>query len=132
MLGPEIHLNIIAAALHHEFLREPSRFGTLAVYAVGGVLAGALSFILRQPVKRIAVVAALAVGYWFLAQWLFNHANWVVPVAVPLLVLIVSSSAIFTHDFILERLERVKLKHTMGLYFSPRVLDAVLADPGSM
>ena len=26
----------------------------------------------------------------------------------------------------------MKLKHTMGLYFSPRVLEAVLADPGSM
>jgi len=132
MLGPEIHLNIIAAALHGEFLREPARFGTLVVIALGGVLAGALSFILRQPVKRLVVVAALAVGYWFLAQWLFDHVNWVVPVAVPLLVLIVSSSAIFTHDFVLERLERMKLKHTMGLYFSPRVLEAVLADPGSM
>ena len=35
-------------------------------------------------------------------------------------------------DFITERLERMKLRHTMGLYFSPRVLEAVLADPGSM
>src|SRR4030095_11417492 len=30
------------------------------------------------------------------------------------------------------RLERMRLKHTMGLYFSPRLLDAVLSDPGSM
>ena len=132
MLGPEIHLNIVAAALRHEFLREPARFGVLAAIALGGVLAGALSFILRQPIKRVFAVAALGIGYWFFAQWLFDHANWVVPVAVPLLVLIVSSSAIFTYDFVLERLERMKLKHTMGLYFSPRVLEAVLADPGSM
>ncbi len=132
MPGPEIHLNIIAAALHHEFLREPARFGTLAVIALGGMLAAALSFVLRQPVKRLVTVAGLGIGYWFLAQWLFNHANWVVPVAVPLLVLVLSSSAIFTYDFVLERLERMKLRHTMGLYFSPRVLEAVLADPGSM
>ena len=33
---------------------------------------------------------------------------------------------------LLERLERMKLRNTMGLYFSPRVLEAVLADPGSM
>jgi adenylate cyclase len=37
-----------------------------------------------------------------------------------------------SYDFVLERLERMKLRHTMGLYFSPRVLEAVLADPGSM
>jgi len=132
MLGPEIHLSIMAAALHCEFLREPAQFGTLAVITLAGVLAGALSFVLRQPVKRLATVAVLGIGYWFLAQWLFDRANWVVPVAVPLLVLIVSSSAIFTYDFVLERLERMKLRHTMGLYFSPRVLEAVLADPGSM
>ena len=132
MLGPEMHLNIIAAALHHEFLRETARYGTLVVVALGGLLAGALSFVWRQPVRRLVIVGASGIGYWFLAQWLFDHANWVVPVAVPLLVLIVSSSAIFTYDFVLERLERVKLRHTMGLYFSPRVLEAVLADPGSM
>jgi len=36
------------------------------------------------------------------------------------------------YDFVVERLERMKLRHTMGLYFSPRVLEAVLSDPGSM
>ena len=48
------------------------------------------------------------------------------------MVLIASSVIALAYDFVLERLERVKLRHTMGLYFSPRVLDAVLADPGSM
>ena len=132
MLGPELHLNIIAAALHHEFLRETGRFGNLAFIAFGGALAGMLSFVLRQPGKRLLLVGALSIGFWFLAQWLFDHANWVVPVAVPLLVLAVCSLAIFGYDFVLERLERIKLRHTMGLYFSPRVLEAVLADPGSM
>jgi adenylate cyclase len=37
-----------------------------------------------------------------------------------------------TFDFVLERVKRAQLRHTMSLYFSPRVLDAVLADPGSM
>jgi adenylate cyclase len=72
------------------------------------------------------------VVYWFVAQWIFNRGGWVVPVAVPLLVFVSSSIAILAYDFVLERLERVKLRHTMGLYFSPRVLEAVLADPGSM
>jgi adenylate cyclase len=51
---------------------------------------------------------------------------------LPLLVLVVSSLVVLAYDFVLERLERVKLRHTMGLYFSPRVLEAVLSDPGSM
>jgi adenylate cyclase len=132
MLGPELHLNIIAAALNHEFLRETAGAGTMAIISLGGFLACALSFLLRQPIRRLLIVAGVVIGYCFFAQWLFDHANWVVPVAVPLFVLVTSSLAIFAYDFVLERLERIKLRHTMGLYFSPRVLEAVLADPGSM
>ncbi len=68
----------------------------------------------------------------FLQQLLFDHVGQAVPQAVPLLVLVISSLIVLAYDFVLERVERVKLKHTMGLYFSPRVLEAVLSDPGSM
>ena len=132
MLGPEIHLNILAAALHGEFLHDLSRWPRLLVVLLGGVLAGLLSAVVRQPVKRLAALAALVVGVWFLAQALWDHAGLVIPVAVPLLVLVVSSLSILAYDFVLEQLERIKLRHTMGLYFSPRVLEVVLADPGSM
>jgi len=63
---------------------------------------------------------------------LFNYHNLFVPSVAPLSVLSISGVASLAYDFILERLEKIKLRHTMGLYFSPRVLDAVLADPGSM
>ncbi|HVR36537.1 MAG TPA: adenylate/guanylate cyclase domain-containing protein [Methylomirabilota bacterium] len=132
MSGPEIHLNVIASALHGEFLRDASRAATLAVIALSGIFAGALCFIVRQPMKRLLAVVGLSAGYWFLAQLLFDQIGWVVPVVVPLLVLITSSIVLLAYDFVLERLERMKLRHTMGLYFSPRVLEAVLADPGSM
>ncbi|HUR46485.1 MAG TPA: adenylate/guanylate cyclase domain-containing protein [Candidatus Saccharimonadales bacterium] len=132
MLGPEIHLNIIASALRGEFMRETSRFAALTMTILSGLLAGGLTFLVRQPVKRLLVVAALGLGYWLLGQVLFDHGQWVIPVAVPLMVLVFSSSVLFSYDFSLERLERMKLRHTMGLYFSPRVLEAVLADPGSM
>jgi len=132
MLGPEIHLNAIAAALHHEFFRETPLKVEMFIVALGGVCAGLLCFTIRQPVKRLLGVVVLGTGYWFFAQWLFDHAGRVVPVATPLMVLITGSVIVLAYDFVLEQLERVKLRHTMGLYFSPRVLDAVLADPGSM
>ena len=51
---------------------------------------------------------------------------------VPLGTLGACSLTTFAYDFVLESLEKMKLRNTMGLYFSPRVLEAVLADPGSM
>jgi len=132
MGGPEIHLNILNAALHGEFPRECSLVASLFIIALSGMVAAALCFLVRLPGKRLLSVVGSGVGYTFLAQLLFDHAGQVIPLAVPLLILVVSSLIVLAYDFVLERLERMKLRHTMGLYFSPRVLDAVLADPGSM
>jgi adenylate cyclase len=132
MGGPEIHLQIINAALHGEFPQERSMLASLFIIALSGIIACALCFLVRQPGKRLLSVVGLAVGYAFFSQMLFSHAGQVVPIAVPLMVLVLSSLIVLGYDFVLERLERMKLRNTMGLYFSPRVLDVVLADPGSM
>jgi adenylate cyclase len=78
------------------------------------------------------VIFAAGAGLFFAAKILFDHANLIFPVVSPLLVLAIIGVGALGYDFVVERLERMKLRHTMGLYFSPRVLDAVLADPGSM
>ena len=132
MVGPEIHLHFLNAALHGEFLVEPSLTENLWIIAMSGVLAAASCFIIRQPGTRLLVVIGIGLGYLFIAQWLFNHIGWAMPLSVPMLVLMLISLIVFFYDFVLERLERMMLRNTMGLYFSPRVLEAVLADPGSM
>jgi adenylate cyclase len=132
MAGPEIHLQILNAALHGEFPREHSLIASLFIVALSGVVASALCFLVRQPGRRLLSVVGVSVGYAIFAQLLFDHAGGVVPLAVPPVVLILSSLIVLAYDFVLETLERIKLRHTMGLYFSPRVLEAVLADPGSM
>jgi adenylate cyclase len=132
MAGPEIHLQILNAALHGEFPREHSLIANLFIIAMSGVIACALCFVVRQPGRRLLSVVGVSVGYAIFAQLFFDHAGGVVPLAVPPVVLILSSLVVLAYDFVLETLERIKLRHTMGLYFSPRVLEAVLADPGSM
>ena len=132
MAGPEIHLNIINAALRGEFFRELALWARGALVVLTGLLSAALCRLIRQPVKRLGVAVALGAVYLLLTYALFNNANVVVPPVTPLLVLITCALAALAYDFIVERLERMKLRHTMGLYFSPRVLEAVLADPGSM
>lgn len=132
MGGPEIHLQVLAAALQGEFPRELSIVPSLFILGMSGTIAAALCFLVRQPAKRLFCVVGLSGGYAVFTQLLFDHAGWVVPLAVPLLSLVSGSMIVLTYDFVLERLERMKLRNTMGLYFSPRVLEIVLANPGSM
>jgi len=132
MAGPEIHLNIINAGLRGRFLKETSHGEAALTVTLAGLIAALLCQFVTQPLKRLtAIIFLCAMG--LAAAWVcFNHLDRVVPSVAPLSILLVSGLASLGYDFVLERLEKIKLKHTMGLYFSPRVLDAVLADPGSM
>jgi len=132
MAGPEIHLNIINAALNGEFLRETPPPASGAVIVLAGLVAAALCQFVRAPVKRLLVIFFGGAGIFLVAKLSFDRANLIFPVVSPVLVLAVIGVGALGYDFVAERLERMKLRHTMGLYFSPRVLDAVLADPGSM
>lgn len=132
MLGPEIHLNILNAALHGGFIRETPPVASGALIALAGVFAVVLCRLVPAPINRLLAIMVAGVAIFFGAEFLFNHANLISPVVSPLLVLGITGVGALGYDFIVERLERMKLRHTMGLYFSPRVLDVVLADPGSM
>ena len=132
MAGPEIHLNLLNAALHGEFLRETPPLASGAIVALAGFFAAALCRFIRTPLKRLLAILAAGIAIFCAAKFCFNHANLIFPVVSPLLVLAVTGVGALGYDFVVERLERMKLRHTMGLYFSPRVLDAVLDDPGSM
>lgn len=138
MPGPEIHLNIINAALHGEFLRETSPRVTLLVIAFAGMLAAALCFIFREPVKRLLVVIALGAGWWFLAKYLFEHAGifaptavplLILPVAAPVLVLFIGSVVVLSFDFLLERRDKARVRRTLERYVSKNVVKELLDNP---
>ncbi|MCX6895367.1 MAG: adenylate/guanylate cyclase domain-containing protein [Verrucomicrobia bacterium] len=138
MPGPEIHLNIINAALHGEFLRNTSVRATLLVIAIAGLLAAALCFLFREPVKRLLVVFALGAGWWFLAKYLFEHAGifiptaaplLILPVAAPLTVLFIGSAVVLSFDFLLERLDKARVRKTLERYVSKNVVKELLDNP---
>jgi len=132
MAGPEIHLQIINAALHGEFLRDFPPLAGGALIVLAGLIGAMLCLSVRAPLKRLVTIIALS-GVFFIAAFLcFDLPGIVAFFVSPLLVLLTIGVSALVFDFVTERLERMKLKHTMGLYFSPRVLEAVLADPGSM
>lgn len=131
MLGPEIHLNIIGAALQGEFLRETSKAINLATIALAGVLAWALAFLRKQILRRIAIVVGLSCCYALLCQVLFDRANLVVLAVSPLLALNFSSLLIFGYDFVLERMEKRRTRKTLERYVSRDVVKELLDNPES-
>jgi adenylate cyclase len=132
MPGPEVHLNIIAAALHSEFLNEPAMLVDLMVICAAGVLAFALCFLVHQPMKRLLAIFLFSVAYWILGQTFFNQHGpgaRVILMGTPLLVMILSSSIALTYDYLLERHEKRRVRRTLERYVSRDVVKELLDNP---
>ena len=132
MLGPEIHLNIISAALHGRFLRDTGLYENLLIILLAGLLASTLSFLVHQPLRRLAAIAVLAVAYWYGAQWMFNRADLVMPVASPLLVLTLSGVFVLAYDYFVEKFERTRTRKMVERYVSKNIAAELLDNPETL
>ncbi|MEQ2007699.1 MAG: adenylate/guanylate cyclase domain-containing protein [Limisphaerales bacterium] len=133
MKGPEVHLNLINAALNRAYIQATSYRTNLYIVACTGLLAISLCLTIKSPIRRLLVIAALSLLHLFgFAQWLFDARSLLVPAFTPLLVLNLSGIGALGYEFTVELLARRKLRATMDLYFSPKVSAYVLANPGSM
>ena len=85
MTGPELHLNIINAALHQEFLTESMLSVQLCIIALAGAAAAALCFLIHQPLKRLLAMFLLTAVYWTLAFEFLPNAHSVTKVVFVLI-----------------------------------------------
>jgi adenylate cyclase len=131
MLGPEIHLNILGAALHGAFLREVQPGGRLVITALAGLLASVLSFLARRPLPRFLALLLVGIGYLFLARELYDLANLIIPVASPMLVLLASGVGVLGYDYFRELFERQRTRRTLERYVSRNLVKELLDNPST-
>lgn len=129
MPGPELHLNAINAALHHEFLSELSVPAVLSLTIMARLLAILLSVALRSPWLRLIALLALDAGWAWLALFLFNHASFYLPVAAPGLQFNLTLLLGLAADFTLERVEKKRVRRTLERYVSRDVVREMLDHP---
>ncbi len=130
MPGPEIHLNILGAALHREFIAEPNSFWQLSLIALTGLVAFALCVLAQNPLKRLVGLAGANAGYIALVFAFFDRANGLLlPLATPLLVLNISGITTSAYDYFLERRDKRRVRRTLERYVSRDVVKELLDNP---
>jgi adenylate cyclase len=129
MPGPELHLNAINAALHHEFIGElsPPIFAGVAFGAA--CLALALSLFVRSPWMRLGSLLLCNAGAGATGLFLFNYASVFVPVIGPALEVNGIVLLGLISDFALERVEKVRVRRTLERYVSRDVVHEMLDQP---
>ena len=129
MLGPEIHLNVMSAALRGEFLGETSMPLNYGIISGMGGLALALGLVVLGPIRRLFATAAVILAYLTLCVWAASAHDFVLLVVTPLIALSTCALASFTYDFVLVRREKNRTRRALERYVSKDVVHEVLDNP---
>ena len=130
-LGPELHLQAMAAALAHEFLRPtPRKFG-LTLVAAAGLLACSLVALVRKPLICLGALVAITAAYLGMARLLYDKTGLLLLTVPVLTALVLSGSFSLGFEYILERLEKLRTRRTLERYVSKNLVREILDNPDS-
>jgi adenylate cyclase len=129
--GPGLHLQAMAAALGHEFLRPtPPKFG-LTLVAAAGLIAWSLVAFLRRPLLCVGALVAITAAYLGMAR-LFYDKTGLLLLTVPVVsALLLSGLFSLGFEYALERIEKLRTRRTLERYVSKNLVKEVLENPGS-
>ena len=127
--GPGLHLEAMAAALGHEFLRAtPPKIG-LAMVGAAGLIAWALVAFLRKPLLCVGTLIAITATYLGAAR-LFYDKTGLLLLTVPVLsALLLSGIISLGFEYAVERLEKLRTRRTLERYVSRNLVKEILENP---
>jgi len=129
--GPALHLQAMAAAMSHDFLKPtPAKTG-LALVGAAGLVAWLLIVFLRRPLLCLGALVAITGAYLGAAR-LFYDKTGLLLLTVPVLsALLLSGLFALGFEYALERLEKLRTRQTLERYVSKNLVKEVLENPDS-
>ena len=130
-LGPALHLQAMAAAMNHEFLRATPKKIALALVAAAGLLAWLIVAFLRRPLLCLATLVVIT-GAYLAAARLFYDKTGLLLLTIPVLSAFVLSGLFsLGFEYALEWRERRRTRRTLERYVSRNLVEEVLENPDS-
>jgi len=130
-LGPGLHLQVMAAALGHEFLRPTPAKVSLTLVGAAGLVAWSLVAFLRRPLLCVGALGVLTATYLGTAR-LFYDKTGLLLLTVPVLgALLLSGSFSLGFEYAIERLEKLRTRRTLERYVSKNLVREILENPDS-
>ncbi|HEY4318433.1 MAG TPA: adenylate/guanylate cyclase domain-containing protein [Herbaspirillum sp.] len=130
--GVEIHANIIASILDHDFKQRPEfalGFNIVQLLLIGLLLGAILPLLAPLYAMLLTVAAAAAVaGFNF---WLYNSANLVLPLAAALLLIVFLFIFNLAWGYLFEHRKSRAMVNLFGEYVAPELVAEMAANPAS-
>ena len=129
--GPALHLQAIAAALGHEFLRPtPARAG-LGLVCTAGLIAWSLVAFVRRPLVCVGALIVITGVYLGAGRLVYDKSGLLLLTVPVLSALLLSGSFSLGFEYALERIEKLRTRRTLERYVSKNLVKEVLENPGS-
>jgi len=130
-LGAALHLQAMAAALNHEFLRPtPARTG-LALVGMAGLTAWLLVAFLRRPLLCLGALVLITGAYLGASRFFYDKTGLLLLTVPVLSALVLSGLFSLGLEYALEWRERVRTRRTLERYVSKNLVKEVLENPDS-
>jgi len=130
-LGPELHLQAMAAALAHEFLRPTPRKVGLTLVAAAGLIACSLVALVRKPLICLGALVAITAAYLGMARLLYDNTGLLLLTVPVLAALVLSGLFSLGFEYFLERREKLRTRRTLERYVSKNLVREILENPDS-
>jgi adenylate cyclase len=129
--GPSLHLQAMAAAMNHEFLRAtPAKTG-LALVSAAGLIAWSLVAFLRRPLLCLGTLVAITAAYLGAARFFYDKTGLLLLTVPVLSALVLSGLCSLVFEYAVEWRERVRTRRTLERYVSKNLVKEVLENPDS-
>jgi adenylate cyclase len=130
-LGASLHLQAMASAMNHEFLRAtPSKVG-LAMVGTAGLAAWLLIAFLRRPFLCLGTLVLITAAYLGAARLCYDGTGLLLLTVPVLSTLVLSGLFSLGFEYALERLEKLRTRRTLERYVSKNLVREVLENPDS-
>jgi adenylate cyclase len=130
-LGPALHLQAMAAAMNHEFLRHtPAKTG-LALVGAAGLVAWSLVAFLRRPLLCLGTLVLMTAACLGAARLSYDRTGLLLLTVPVLSALLLSGLFSLGLEYAIERLEKLRTRRTLERYVSKNLVKEVLENPDS-
>jgi len=130
-LGPALHLQAMAAAMNHEFLRPTPAKAGLALVGAAGLVAWSLVAFLRRPLLCLGTLVLITAAYLGAARLCYDRTGLLLLTVPVLSVLVLSGVFSLGLEYALERLEKLRTRRTLERYVSKNLVREILENPDS-
>jgi len=120
--GVEVHASLMHAFISNTFVTALGTWQEFIILLLVGVIIGVISYMLK-PLPGAMLTLAAVFGYFLLAMTVFGADNLWIPIARPILTLILTFTAVMAYRYITEEKDRLFLQSTFKQYLSPELID---------